>query len=486
MPTAIVPLVTQAYEARVADAAKVRSLNLYVEAMPQPESKVGAALIGTPGIELFSDLGGTGACRGAYQTSDNRTFMAFGTGLWEVFANGSATKRVNLSAQVSRVEMQDDGTTMLIVDGYGAIAYTLATNAKAAVSFPDPFFPTWVGYLGKRMVVIDGSADYRWSDVNAPATFNALSVDDADTFPDNLVGARVIRDELWLWGPRSFEVRRLTDDPNYPYRLVGGSAGEIGCGASNSITKIGDVAYWLGSSTAGEGIVYRSNGYGAERVSNHAIEYQIGQLAQTSDAIGWAYQEEGHVFYVLSFIQGDATFVFDATTGAWHTRSSRNPLTNTQHKWSPLYAVHTTFGTLLGSQAGPFVLRQSLDVFTEYFDRTFTDQPVTRILQSPHYWSTMDEVAVDEFALDIAAGVGLQNGQGSDPQVMLQLSRDGGHTWGSEMWQSFGRIGEYGRRVAWRRLGRSRSMMVRLQISDPVRVHILGGRMTTVVMPGAR
>jgi hypothetical protein len=488
MGTQVVPLCLQAYQARASDAAAVRSLNLYLERMPQPESKVGDVLIGTPGIELFTDIGGstTNSCRGLYRTSTGRTFGAYGTALWEIFANGTQTKRLNLAAQVSRVVMQDDGTTMLIADGYGCLAYALATNSTTAVSFPDPFYPTWIGYIGKRMVGIDGSADYRWSDINQPTVWNALSVDEADTFADELIAARVIRDELWLWGPRSYEVRRLTDDPQYPFRLVGGSAGEIGCGSPNSVTKIGDVVYWLGSSTAGEGIVYRSNGYSAEAVSNPAISYQIGQLPQTSDAVGWAYQEEGHVFYVLTFIQGDRTFVFDATTGAWHERSSRNPTTNTQHRWSPLYAVHTDYGTLLGSQAGPFVLRSSLDVFTEYYDRTHTAQTVPRILDTPHYWSGMDVVSIDEFALDIGAGVGLQAGQGSDPQVMLQLSKDGGHTWGSERWRSFGLIGQYDRRVAWRMLGRSRSLMVRLQVSDPVRVHIIGARMTTAVLEGAR
>jgi hypothetical protein len=43
--------------------------------------------------------------------------------------------------------------------------------------------------------------------------------------------------------------------------------------------------------------------------------------------------------------------------------------------------------------------------------------------------------------------------QGSDPQVMLRFSDDGGHTWSNEHWKSMGKIGRYGYRTIWRRLG---------------------------------
>ena len=65
-------------------------------------------------------------------------------------------------------------------------------------------------------------------------------------------------------------------------------------------------------------------------------------------------------------------------------------------------------------------------------------------------------------------GVGLTTGQGSDPQIMMQFSDDGGATWSNERWKSLGAKGERSKRTEWRRLGESRERIYRVAISDPV------------------
>jgi len=77
-------------------------------------------------------------------------------------------------------------------------------------------------------------------------------------------------------------------------------------------------------------------------------------------------------------------------------------------------------------------------------------------------------------------GVGLISGQGSDPQVFLRFSDDGGHTWSSEEWASMGRLGEYGYRTIWRRLGmttRLRDRVYEISGTDPVKVAITGAEL---------
>ncbi len=71
-------------------------------------------------------------------------------------------------------------------------------------------------------------------------------------------------------------------------------------------------------------------------------------------------------------------------------------------------------------------------------------------------------------------GVGLTAGQGSDPQVVLDWSDDGGRRWSGERWAAIGRIGEYRRRAVWRRLGGFRSRAFRLTYSEPTPFTIQG------------
>ncbi|MGH7058328.1 MAG: hypothetical protein ACREFZ_10750 [Acetobacteraceae bacterium] len=63
---------------------------------------------------------------------------------------------------------------------------------------------------------------------------------------------------------------------------------------------------------------------------------------------------------------------------------------------------------------------------------------------------------------------GLLAPPGLDPQIVLQLSDDGGKTWGRERSASLGKIGEYRTLVCFPRLGRSRNRAFRSICSAPV------------------
>jgi len=70
-------------------------------------------------------------------------------------------------------------------------------------------------------------------------------------------------------------------------------------------------------------------------------------------------------------------------------------------------------------------------------------------------------------------GVGLSVGQGDNPQIMMQVSKDGGHTYGVERWTTMGAIGAYKARANWHRLGLARDWVFKLRITDPVKTVII-------------
>ena len=92
---------------------------------------------------------------------------------------------------------------------------------------------------------------------------------------------------------------------------------------------------------------------------------------------------------------------------------------------------------------------------------------IRRMRQSPHLSDEQVNLFFGQFQLDLEAGLGLMDGQGVDPMLMLQWSDDGGKTWSSEHWMSAGRQGRYAFRAIWRRLGRARTRTWRVTFSDP-------------------
>ena len=99
---------------------------------------------------------------------------------------------------------------------------------------------------------------------------------------------------------------------------------------------------------------------------------------------------------------------------------------------------------------------------------------IRRLRRAPHVNNEHLRVFYRRFELDLERGQALASGQGSDPQVLLRLSRDGGQTWGEEIRMAAGAIGDYTTRVMARRLGQARDMVFEVVVSDPIAWSLVG------------
>lgn len=80
--------------------------------------------------------------------------------------------------------------------------------------------------------------------------------------------------------------------------------------------------------------------------------------------------------------------------------------------------------------------------------------------------------------IGVEVGVGTQNGQGQNPVISMQLSKDGGKTWSDWYDTSIGRAGNFQQKVVFRRLGVAEQMTFKIRITDPVKRAITGSYLT--------
>jgi hypothetical protein len=266
--------------------------------------------------------------------------------------------------------------------------------------------------------------------------------------------------------------------------------------------------FWLGKDARGQGIVYRANGYTGQRISTHAVEWQIQQYGNLSDAIGYTYQQDGHSFYVLIFPQANTTWVYDVATQAWHERAGWSNGHFTRHRSN--CQVFFNSEVIVGDYENGNIYAFDLEDYSD-------NDSVQRWLRSwralPTGQNNLKRTAQHSLQLDCESGVGLDGNdvvetiylttessekllaesgdfltaeqqqpavQGANPQVMLRWSDDGGHTWSNEHWAALGKIGQYGKRVIWRRLGMTmklRDRVYELSGTDPVKIAIVGAEL---------
>jgi hypothetical protein len=276
--------------------------------------------------------------------------------------------------------------------------------------------------------------------------------------------------------------------------------------AAFSVAKLDNSLFWLGTDARGQGIVYKANGYTGVRVSTHAIEYAIAQYGNISDALAYTYQQEGHAFYVLTFPSANATWVYDAATQAWHERAGLVNGQFTRHRSN--CQCNFQGNTVVGDFENGNIYTLDLNVYAD------NGQP-QKWLRSwralPTGQNNLNRSAHHSLQLDAETGVGLNGLTTGEnvymttesgeplitesgefilssvgalpvpaPQAMLRWSDDGGHTWSNEHWTSMGRIGEYGHRTIWRRLGMTlklRDRVYEVSGTDPVKLAIMGAEL---------
>lgn len=470
----VVPFIGPSYEYRSRDVSYQRSVNLYPEVVDSKDTKSDYVLVGTPGSTTFKTLPKSN-CKGLYWTSTERLFAVYGNTLYEVDSDGTTNVRGTLTTTNKNSYMVDNGTYLLVVASNSMYSLKLSDNTWANVTLPFSN-PKQIVYVNGRAVCSNESNQFFWSDLGDEGIINwdALSFASAEGSADNIIAISNTDGNLWLFGPRSYEVWRSTTNPDLPFARMGGSFTDIGCGADQSPQSISGQVFWLGSSKAGRNQVFMGQGSQAIRISNHAIEYQLDQISEstagtTADARCFCYQQAGHTFYVMNFISGDQTWVYDVTTKQWHERTTRDPNLNTEKRWAPIFATFAHDKVLVGNYDGPEIIELKMDVYSDY-----NGAPIIRERTSPVYWQENKLMFYRSFQLDMETGIGLPTGQGSDPEVSLAWSDDGGYTWSSEYTRTAGRQGKYLNRVFWRMLGRSRERVFRVRISDPVKVVLIG------------
>ncbi len=483
----MVPFIGGTYLHRSKFVSPQKTLNMFLERIDNPKAKYPEILIGRPGSKYFKqdDTESTLGCRGLHYTSTGVLYAVYDQNLQRIDANGLKTNVLDIGSQNTEVKFADDGQFMLVVDRLKMWRIDLSDDSSTDITSSLPFDkPVDVKYINNRFVAInddetiDVVANYNkfyWSDLADSNTWGALSWASAESNADPINAMAINQGQLWLFGINSYEVWRVGNNERLPFSRAGGSWTEIGCGAPNSVTTIGGNVFWLGSSRAGQDLVYMSNGVGTRTISDQAINWELSQI-ETGGAIGFTFQLNQHVFYVLTIPEGNKSFVYDVTTNSWSEWSTREANRDDDNYWEILYAVFAYGKIIVGTKRAHHVLELDLEQYQEYDGR-----PIVRWRQSPVYWQDLNRISYQEFAIDMEVGVGLNTGQGSDPQVMLSYSDDSGNTFGNQRFKPIGKIGEYMTFVRWTDLGSARNRVFRIEVSDPVKVIFLGARLRTQI-----
>lgn len=447
------------YRLRSKKAAQMRLLNCYAIEAP-PEGKSPTMIQGMAGIAPFSTIA----------DSPQRASIQFGGSLYSVA--GSKFYRVAADGTATVIGTLSGNATVDLAKNQSQIAILIyptlwVYNGTTLTEVTDPDFTS---RKAKKMAVLDNfggfiepnSGRFFICDLADFTVYDALDFATAEGQPDNLVSIESNQRQFVLFGEESLELWDNAGGSGFPFLRVANGYVECGCGAADSTCTGDNTVFWLDQNR----IFRRLEGVTPRRISNDGCEQQWQTYSRIDDANAYVYVFDGHTFIVLRFPSAGATWVHDINTGEWHERQSQG-----QDHWRAQWVVNCYGKTLVGDTQSGNIGALDVDTHTEWGNQLLREA-TTGVVSEGGRW-----INHDCLELDLEVGTGSE--AGSDPQIMLEVSDDGGVTFRSRPNRSLGTIGQKRKRVRWFGGGRSRERVYRWRVSDDAPFVVNAARLDT-------
>lgn len=454
-------------------ASACRTVNWYPEILGEVRgAKTDVVLYPTPGLAVYA-AAAERPNRGAF-SQDGECFFLIGGVLYQLTELTGTTGTLTNRGAVD----SDDFPGTMTTNGSGGRQLALTSGNQLYIHDLDVPAGALVNVLaGASMVVmVDGRfivLDPRTSTLkvsnllNGLTGYGTLQSAQRDTASDPwkaiaLSGGK----EIWALGSETGDVWYDAGGFPMPFEVRQGLLIRPGIGAPFSLVEVNGAMMWLSHSKSGHGHIVRAEGYSPRIVSSEALNNAITTYEKNSridDAVAWSHQYMGHYFYIINFPTAGATWAYSDKTGWWHELGKYDGATGLYKAWGPQYHVHEFNHHLVGDFRSGTIYRMARDLYLD------TDGDALRRLRiTPGICIEKKRVYYDRLEIYLETGLGLVEGLGSNPQIMLRKSADGGKTFSNERARSAGTIGRYDARVEWHQLGSGRDTVFSVVASDPV------------------
>jgi hypothetical protein len=356
---------------------------------------------------------------------------------------------------------------------------TVAGGVVTVATVVDPGFNYRIGdVLSVVPGLIGGTGSgFQWTVTETGSSaFDPLDISAKIGYADPIASVIALQRNVWLIGELTGEAWNNTGAADFTFQAIPGVFIEHGCVAKYSICKADVNVFWLSQDLQGQAIVLQGTQLSARRISTHAIENELGKYETISDAQGFTYQQEGHVFYVLIFPSADKTWVYDLATELWHERCWID-VNGAEHRIRPNCAAFCYGQVIVGDWQNGNLYTWDLNELTDNGD------PIVRRRGFPHMLNDGKRVLYRQFIAALATGAIVDTPVDEEPSVSLRWSDTGGFSWGDPIQLGLGASGQYIRQAQAQRLGYARDRVFELFWSTEA-VTALNGAFVDVTSAG--
>jgi len=401
----------------------------------------------TPGLDSSNGLnfGRSGGIRNTYisRLVDN-VQVVVGDRIVQVDPGLNIIPGITLTTSQGYVGIDDTKTDIVFVDGVKGYRYNKSTNIYTELNIAGfPSLPQDVAAYGDRFYVIKGdSNEIYYSGIDDPTDWNTLNRIDITTYPDDAVAVHVFRGRLYIFGRRVTEVWVLQGGES-PVARDESLVLEYGVVNPGVIASEGGIMTWIGYDKQGITSVVASEGGSPRRISTPDVEKEFQSYDIVTDARGFMYIENGHLFYQINFTTANRSWLYCFNSRTWSRLAYKD---EDRHRAQ----THVFFN------GKKYVGDYELPILYDFNNEYFSDDGVgikRKWISNIFIPNNGDPFSVQQVRFFIQQGVGLETGKDEEPALLLRVSRDSGVTFANQLSSYIGQLGLTDAHTEFYRLG---------------------------------
>ena len=469
-----------------------------------------------PGIKYLMSLGGDGQIDGMFVPSTGLRELNFAPSMFVAYHgnvyridNGYNIEIIGQYTSGNKVEFAESGgerAILLFVDGVSIHGYDIKEGESVAITLPKRITetnyirPTHIAVVSGSIVlndlgsgyvyyskpyplsqeerqvfdIVDGKVQYESDEITVKTKpvdsgeycflddYGVQMYFNAESSSDRVTAIYSVGALLTLYGPSSIEFWQRGDAESYQtwQRVSYTINKEQGLEAKYSLASVNQTQFCIGTGKANAKCVLMIEGTKVTKISEEWLDRILNEN-EISNTRAWTYSINNHNFYL--FTVGNETYCYDVMTGEWHIRSSRNYYTSKNKPYMPLYAVWFNNKIITGCCENGNLYILDENYYKEDFNAT-DSLPLYRVRQTPVI--TADYKPFVLYQLNLECNAGSIENYGKLSECLLQISNDGGYTFGNVIAGNLGERGQYSTRLSWLNLGRNRQCVIKVMFSE--------------------
>lgn len=335
---------------------------------------------------------------------------------------------------------ENEAHQVAIVDGLNIYIFNTQTSAFSKVPNLD-FKPIYITFQDGYFIAASGeTTQWRLSGPNNGFSWpaDARNIGLLQTKPDTMQAVIGFNRQLFVFGKTVTEIWHDVGNTLFPYQRDNSISINYGVLSPATIAAEFDIVVWLASNQmSGPTLVY-STGGPPKPLATDGIEFLLDRLTNPEDSSGFLFQEDGHIFYQITFPTDNLSLVYDFSESKFYTLTDTN-LNFHIARASVFFNNKNYFISFIDGKLYEF----STEI-TTYDRQTIPRIRITKNFRLP----TGDRFVVSRVA------VNMEQGASNQVQVVeLSLSKDGGYTYGNAVSKTLNSLGNFKNRLNFWNLG---------------------------------